>query len=95
MADFLLDTDTASRLMRAERPTVNAMRRSGASSISVSEKIGGEIERRHPGEIVVPCFVRFRQHHFASHGVAAYVDLLRIKAKFSGEPDSLAPAIVK
>src|SRR5262245_13529522 len=36
MVDYLLDTDTASRLMRADRSTVNAMRRSGASSISVS-----------------------------------------------------------
>ena len=36
MADFLLDTDTASRLMRAERSTVTAMRRSGASGIGIS-----------------------------------------------------------
>ena len=36
MTDFLLDTDTASRLMRADRRTLNAMRRSGAMSIAVS-----------------------------------------------------------
>jgi tRNA(fMet)-specific endonuclease VapC len=43
MADFLLDTDTATRLMRADRPTVNAMRRSGASSISVSTVTRSEL----------------------------------------------------
>ena len=43
MADFLLDTDTASRLMRAERATVNAMRRSGASSIAVSAVTQSEL----------------------------------------------------
>ena len=36
MADYLLDTDTASRLMRADRPTVTAMRRSGATAIGIS-----------------------------------------------------------
>lgn len=36
MTAFLLDTDTASRLMRADRTTVNAMRRAGASDIAVS-----------------------------------------------------------
>jgi tRNA(fMet)-specific endonuclease VapC len=36
MTDILLDTDTASRLIRADRATVNAMRRSGAASISIS-----------------------------------------------------------
>ena len=43
MTDFLLDTDTASRLMRAERATVNAMRRSGARSISVSAVTQSEL----------------------------------------------------
>ena len=43
MADFLLDTDTASRLMRADRPTVNAMRRAGASSIAVSAVTRSEL----------------------------------------------------
>jgi tRNA(fMet)-specific endonuclease VapC len=43
MTDFLLDTDTASRLMRAERPAVNALRRSGASSISVSTVTRSEL----------------------------------------------------
>ena len=36
MTDFLLDTDTASRLLRAERGTVNAMRKSGATTIAIS-----------------------------------------------------------
>jgi tRNA(fMet)-specific endonuclease VapC len=36
MTRFLLDTDTASRLMRTHRITVAAMRRSGASDISIS-----------------------------------------------------------
>ena len=43
MTDFLLDTDTASRLMRGERATVNAMRRSGAASISVSTVTKSEL----------------------------------------------------
>jgi tRNA(fMet)-specific endonuclease VapC len=43
MADFLLDTDTASRLMRAERLTLNAMRRSGATSIGVSAVTRSEL----------------------------------------------------
>jgi tRNA(fMet)-specific endonuclease VapC len=48
MADFLLDTDTASRLMRADRAAVNAMRRSGASSVSAvtrSELLYGALIR--------------------------------------------------
>lgn len=36
MTAFMLDTDTASRLMRADRTTVTAMRRSGASDVSIS-----------------------------------------------------------
>jgi tRNA(fMet)-specific endonuclease VapC len=36
MTAFLLDTDTASRLLRADRVTVNAMRKSSARDISVS-----------------------------------------------------------
>ena len=36
MANFLLDTDTASRLMRADRSTVTAMRRLGANAIGIS-----------------------------------------------------------
>ncbi len=36
MSAFLLDTDTASRLLRADRATVNAMRKSGASDIAIS-----------------------------------------------------------
>lgn len=36
MTAFLLDTDTASRLLRADRATVTAMRKSGASDIAVS-----------------------------------------------------------
>ena len=36
MADFLLDTEAASRLMRAERKMVTSLRRSGAKSLSIS-----------------------------------------------------------
>jgi tRNA(fMet)-specific endonuclease VapC len=36
MADFLLDTNAASRLMRAERKIVTSLRRSGAKSLSIS-----------------------------------------------------------
>ena len=36
MAEFLLDTEVASRLMRAERGPVTSLRRSGAQSISIS-----------------------------------------------------------
>ncbi len=36
MSAFLLDTDTASRLLRADHATVNAMRKSGARDISIS-----------------------------------------------------------
>ena len=43
MSDFLLDTDTASRLLRADRPTVAAMRRSGAVGIGVSAVTQAEL----------------------------------------------------
>ena len=43
MADFLLATDTVSRLIRADRATVNAMRRSGALSIAVSSVTQSEL----------------------------------------------------
>ena len=36
MAEFLLDTEVASRLMRAERRAVPSLRRSGAKSVSIS-----------------------------------------------------------
>ena len=36
MAEFLLDTKAASRLMRAERRAVTSLRRSGAKSLSIS-----------------------------------------------------------
>ena len=36
MAEFPLDTEVASRLMRAERTTVTCLRRSGAKSVSIS-----------------------------------------------------------
>ena len=36
MAEFLLDTEAASRLMRAERRAVISLRRSGAKSVSIS-----------------------------------------------------------
>ena len=43
MADFLLDTDTASRLLLADRPTVTAMRRSGAKEIGISAVTQSEL----------------------------------------------------
>jgi tRNA(fMet)-specific endonuclease VapC len=43
MTDFLLDTDTASRLMRADRATVKAMRTASATSISVSAVTQSEL----------------------------------------------------
>jgi tRNA(fMet)-specific endonuclease VapC len=36
VGDFLLDTEVASRLMRAERRAVTSLRRSGARSVSIS-----------------------------------------------------------
>ena len=36
MAEFLLDTDAASRLMRAERSAIINMRQSGAKTVSIS-----------------------------------------------------------
>lgn len=36
MTAFMLDTDTASRLLRADRATVAAMRKSGARDIAIS-----------------------------------------------------------
>ena len=43
MAVFLLDTDTASRLIRADRATVGAMRRSGATNIAISTVTQSEL----------------------------------------------------
>ena len=43
MTDYLLDTDTASRLMRAERVTVAGMRRSGATAIGISTVTQSEL----------------------------------------------------
>ena len=36
VAEFLLDTEVASRLMRAERKALTGLRRSGAKSVSIS-----------------------------------------------------------
>jgi tRNA(fMet)-specific endonuclease VapC len=36
VAEFLLDTEVASRLLRAERRAVTSLRRSGAKSVSIS-----------------------------------------------------------
>jgi len=36
VAEFLLDTEAASRLMRAERGAVTSLRRSGAKAVSIS-----------------------------------------------------------
>lgn len=43
MAEFLLDTDTASRLIRDDRKTVAAMRRSGATAIAISAVTQAEL----------------------------------------------------
>jgi tRNA(fMet)-specific endonuclease VapC len=43
VAEFLLDTDTASRLIRAERATVTNMRRSGAKALSISSVAMAEL----------------------------------------------------
>jgi len=43
VAEFLLDTEVASRLMRAERTAVNNMRRSGAKAVSISSVTMAEL----------------------------------------------------
>ncbi len=43
MAEFLLDTEAASRLMRAERTAVTSMRRSGAKAVSISSVTMAEL----------------------------------------------------
>jgi tRNA(fMet)-specific endonuclease VapC len=43
VADFLLDTDTASRLIRADRKTVTALRRSGATGLAISAVTQSEL----------------------------------------------------
>jgi tRNA(fMet)-specific endonuclease VapC len=43
VAEFLLDTEIASRLMRAERRAVTGLRRSGAKSVSISSITMGEL----------------------------------------------------
>jgi tRNA(fMet)-specific endonuclease VapC len=43
MPDYLFDTDTASRLMCADRSTVAAMRKSGATNIAISTVTQSEL----------------------------------------------------
>ena len=43
MAEFLLDTEVASRLMRAERRAVTSLRRSGAKFVSISSVTMAEL----------------------------------------------------
>ena len=43
MAEFLLDTEAASRLMRVERSVVANMRRSGARAVSISSVTMAEL----------------------------------------------------
>ena len=43
MAEFLLDTEVASRLMRAERRAVTSLRRSSAKSVSISSVTMAEL----------------------------------------------------
>lgn len=43
MAEFLLDTVAASRLMRADRAAVTGMRRSGAKAVSISSVTMAEL----------------------------------------------------
>src|SRR5438105_13891018 len=91
MADFLLDTDTASRLMRADRPTVNAMRRSGVSSISVSavtrsELLYGALLRPDKPALMsaVHAFLARVTVHSWDHAVADSHAAVRAKAKQDG-----------
>jgi len=61
MAHFLLDTDTASRLIRADRKTVAAMPRSGAQSIAISAVTQAELlygARLRPGTPALMSAVR-------------------------------------
>jgi len=61
MADFLLDTDTASRVIRADRKAVAAMRRSGAQSIAISAVTQAELlygARLRPGTPALVSAVR-------------------------------------
>jgi tRNA(fMet)-specific endonuclease VapC len=43
VAEFLLDTEAASRLMRAERSAVTNMRKSGAKAVSISSVTVAEL----------------------------------------------------
>jgi predicted nucleic acid-binding protein len=43
VAEFLLDTEAASRLMRAERSAITKMRQSGASAVSISSVTTAEL----------------------------------------------------
>ena len=43
VAEFLLDTEAASRLMRAERRAVSGLRRSGAEAVSISSVTMAEL----------------------------------------------------
>jgi tRNA(fMet)-specific endonuclease VapC len=43
VAEFLLDTEVASRLMRAERKAVSGLRRSGAKTLSISSVTMAEL----------------------------------------------------
>jgi tRNA(fMet)-specific endonuclease VapC len=43
VAEFLLDTEAASRLMRAERRAITNLRRSGAKSVSISSVTMAEL----------------------------------------------------
>ena len=43
MAEFLLDTNAASRLMRAERSAVTKMRQSGAKTVAISSVTMAEL----------------------------------------------------
>ena len=61
MPSFMLDTDTASRLMRADRATVAAMCRSGATDISISVISRSELlygARLRPGKPALMSAVR-------------------------------------
>jgi predicted nucleic acid-binding protein len=43
VAEFLLDTEAASRLMRAERSAITKMRQSGAKAVSISSVTMAEL----------------------------------------------------
>jgi tRNA(fMet)-specific endonuclease VapC len=91
MADFLLDTDTASRLMRADRATVTAMRRASALSISISAVTkaellyGARLRPEHPALMsAIRAFLSRVTVHAWDDGAAEIHAEIRAQAKTTG-----------